>query len=261
MTPEEYDTFTRELQGRLAADARVLGLVALGSMAARDYRPDRWSDHDFFVVVAPGTQEAMRADLAWLPGRERIVLSFRETAHGHKVLYDDGHLLEFALFDLEELSLAHVNRYRVLLDRAGIEARLRQMAAASARHGHGVASDEALIGQFLANLLVGIGRYRRGEQLSAAQFVKTFALRHLLILFTRHLPAPQHALLDNLDPFRRFERVFPSLGAELNTILGQELPLAANALLALAQRELEGRLPAYPKAAAAVIKRQLDAED
>jgi hypothetical protein len=26
----------------------VLGLVAVGSMAARDYEPDEWSDHDFF---------------------------------------------------------------------------------------------------------------------------------------------------------------------------------------------------------------------
>ena len=40
MTPELYARFTEELQRRLEADPRVVGLVALGSMAARDYLPD-----------------------------------------------------------------------------------------------------------------------------------------------------------------------------------------------------------------------------
>jgi hypothetical protein len=56
-------------------------------MARRDYEPDRWSDHDFFVITTPGEQEAFRADPSWLPDRERIVLSYRETPHGVKALY------------------------------------------------------------------------------------------------------------------------------------------------------------------------------
>src|SRR5207237_5609069 len=113
-----YDRFSERLHQRLAADERVLGLVALGSMSGEP-APDEWSDHDFFVITRAGEQERMRTDLSWLADAGQIVLSYRETAHGVKVLYRNAHLLEFAVFDLEELSLARVNRYRTLLDRSG----------------------------------------------------------------------------------------------------------------------------------------------
>src|SRR5207237_44114 len=55
-----YDRFSERLHQRLAADERVLGLVALGSMSGEP-PPDQWSDHDFFVITRPGEQERMRA--------------------------------------------------------------------------------------------------------------------------------------------------------------------------------------------------------
>jgi lincosamide nucleotidyltransferase len=119
LTPDAYTAFTETLRARLEADPRVVGLVALGSMARRDYEPDRWSDHDFFVITNAGEQEAFRADLSWLPFSSRIVFSYRETPHGVTALYEDGHLVEFAVFDPGELPVARVNRYRVLLDRRG----------------------------------------------------------------------------------------------------------------------------------------------
>ena len=132
MDLERYRSFTRQLRARLESDTRVLGLVAVGSMAEAGRTPDAWSDHDFFVITVPGVQESFRQDLAWLPDAERIVLKVRETAHGLKVLYEDGHLLEFAIFDEAELHLARVNDYRVLLDRAHPEAGLLQLRAKSA---------------------------------------------------------------------------------------------------------------------------------
>ena len=68
-----------------------------------------------------------------MPDAGDLVLSYRETAHGLKALYRSGHLLEFAVFDPEELRLAKVNRYRVLFDRGGIAdamASLRQETVA-----------------------------------------------------------------------------------------------------------------------------------
>src|SRR4051794_18532702 len=106
MTPEDYEAFTRNLTDALAADARVIGVVALGSMARSDYEPDEWSDHDFFVVARPDAAEAMRTDLTWLPDFGDVVLAARETAHGLKVIFRSGHLAELAVFTPEELSLA-----------------------------------------------------------------------------------------------------------------------------------------------------------
>ena len=255
MDEESYRRFTERLRDGLAADERVLGLVALGSMAAQDTRPDRWSDHDFFVIVREGEQETFRRDLAWLPDAGDLVLSYRETAHGLKTLYGNGHLLEFAVFDLRELRLAKVNRYRVLIDRGGVADAMAEVRTDSekwvATSGMG---DFERFGQFLANLLVGAGRTARGEGLSGRQFLG-YALQHLVVLIARHVSKEVEHPLDDLDPMRRFERSWPGLGRELNRL--QEAPFseAAMGLLEIARRELSGRLPGYPAAAVEVVGR------
>ncbi|HSK75214.1 MAG TPA: hypothetical protein VLQ45_02055, partial [Thermoanaerobaculia bacterium] len=191
MDEETYERFTKRLEESLAADERVLGLVALGSMAAQDTKPDRWSDHDFFVVVRAGEQESFRTGLSWLPDATDLVLSYRETAHGLKALFRSGHLLEFAVFDPEELHLAKVNRYRVLFDRGGIAEAMaqirRETVASISAPGMG---DRERFGQFRANLLVAGARAARGEHLSARQFVG-YALQHLAVLIARHVPREQ----------------------------------------------------------------------
>lgn len=224
----------------------MLGLVALGSMAAQDTKPDRWSDHDFFVVVRTGEQESFRTDLSWMPDASGLVLTYRETAHGLKALYRNGHLLEFAVFDPEELHLAKVNRYRVLCDRGGIAdamARVRQETVASiSTPGMG---DRERFGQFLANLLVAGARAARGERLSGRQFVG-YALQNLVILLARHVPKEADHPLDDLDPLRRFERSWPTLGRDLDAALEAPVGEASRGLLEIARRELGGRLPDYP---------------
>jgi lincosamide nucleotidyltransferase B/F len=169
--PKAYRAFTARLTASLADRDDVLGLVAAGSMAEIDYMPDRWSDHDFWVIVRVGAQARYRAHHDWLPDDAAIAWAFRETEHGVKALYRDGYLLEYAVFDRDELHLARLNRYRVLLDRADVAARIEQVEAATL-HGAAEAGDAFYAGQFLTNLLVGMGRYRRGEALSAHRFIK-----------------------------------------------------------------------------------------
>ena len=241
MTPDEYRAFTRELTERLDADERAIGLVAVGSMADRDYAPDEWSDHDFFVITPPGGQEELRNDLSWLPDVDRIALSVRETDHGLLVIYDDGHLLEFAVFDAEEIALAGVNRYRVLLDRGGIEERVEHVAA-SPREPR---DDLFLFGKTVTAALVAGGRGRRGETLSAA-FLVTWATTYLTRLLIRTLPADNASLLDGFDSLRRFESAYPVLGAELAAIVRLDPAAGGPALLDLLERELRPLRPELP---------------
>lgn len=262
MTPNEYQTFTTTLTATLAANGRILGLVALGSMAQQDYQPDRWSDHDFFVVTQPGAQPALRADLGWLPDAARIALAFQETAHGMKVIYDSGHLLEFAVFDPDELQLARVNRYRVLLDKADVTARMAAVAAATAESAPPHDADPAYdLGQFLTALLVGCGRFRRGERLSAHEFVKGYAVNHLLKLTAAHVPSANQAILDNLNPTRRFELAYPEIAAALHAALLQDTETAARTLLALAQHHLAPIWPAHLQPATDTVSRFLHTTD
>ena len=73
-TAERFADYSSRLIQSAESDSSVLGLVLVGS-TAETLRVDEWSDHDFFLVVA------------------------------------DGHVLEFAVFEVEELPLAGINSF------------------------------------------------------------------------------------------------------------------------------------------------------
>ena len=258
MNLHDYNQFTEDLRQNLADDPRVIGLVAVGSMAQQDYQPDHWSDHDFFVITIHGVQEDMRRDLSWLPHAEAIIFHFRETEHGMKVLYDNGHLLEFAIFNEDELQLARLNRYRMLLDKDELTARMAELELATQDFVvQSYTEPEQRFAELLMNILVGVGRYARGEKLSGRQFIRGHALTHLLRLVAEFKPAAQIHLLDNLDPFRRFERVYPTLGLEINEILARDTLTAAEQLLTVAVRELRPYLTEIPEGAVAEVQNSI----
>jgi hypothetical protein len=234
MEPAAHRAFTGALLARLQADPEVLGLVTLGSTSGEPPGPDAFSDHDFFVVTRPGVQERWRNQLDWLPDAASVVFAFRETAHGVKALYADGHLAEFAVFDLDELALARVNRHAVPLDRGGVAERLAGVRQATLAAAPPPAERRWLVGQLLTNLVVGVGRWARGERLSGHQLVRVAAVGHLVALWRAGLPTERLALLDDLDPFRRLERALPEQAATLEEALRLPVPGAARAILALA---------------------------
>lgn len=269
-----YEQFTRTIIQNLAGDARVLGLIAAGSTAAGiatgdgtpSRQPDQWSDHDLLLITIPGEQDTFRLGQFWLPEPDRIVLNFQETEHARNILYDDGHLVEAAVFDPDEMHVMRINAYQVLLDRANltgsldITQRMTEIKAATDRWtAQHTSTDEYLSGKFLVNLLVGVNRYRRGEVISATAFVKSYSLDHLLPLLVRYGAdfedaPPDRALIDNLDPLRRFEFAFPKLGALVNALLKQDIPAAATGLLLLAERVLCDQMVDYPRDAVAMVR-------
>ena len=260
MKLSEYRAFTERLRQNLAQDERVIGLVAVGSMAEQDVLPDQWSDHDFFVVTRPGEQESLRAAADWLPDKDRIAIWFRDTAHGLKVIYDSGHLLEYAVFDTDEYEQIRVNRFRVLLDRGGIEEQSLRLVQKTADEALAdPAADRVQFGQFISNLMVGAGRTWRGERLSGHEFIKGHALRQLVALLVKYLPAEKHSLLDNLSPVRRFELAYPEIGAELDAIFCLPPLGAAIRLLDVAERALASAMPDYPAGYTALARRYLAA--
>lgn len=251
MNITQYRQFTQTLLDNIQADERVIGLVALGSMAEQNRIPDAWSDHDFFLVVQSGMQEVFRTDLAWLPHHDQIIMTIRETEHGLKVLYNIPHLIEFAVFDANELHGAKANDYRILLNRGDIDGIMAQISARPAKPDYHPQHDLLMV---LALLYVGAGRYARGEKLSAHVFIKHHLLHHLLPLLMNTTPADT-SRLDNLDPFRRFELVYPKLAEMLNHALGLPLIECAQAIYALiAQHDLG--IP-FPYDVGAVISRYL----
>ena len=250
MTPEAHAAFISALVKRLDAEPDVLGLVLLGSSSGQPPGPDEFSDHDLFVVTRSGAQERFRTDLHWLPNAADLVLSFRETAHGVRALDRSGHVVEFAAFDLDELSLARVNRYSVPLDKADVLARMARVREETAARAAIPPDASWLAGQFLLELVVGASRYGRGERLSAHFRVRVSAVQHLLGLVRMGTTAGQRARLDDLDLSRRVESVLPGVAKEIESALLEPIPACARALLAVGQRVAPDLVP--PLAAGAL---------
>lgn len=254
MTPKQYQHFSQQLQKSCAEDDRIIGLVAVGSMAQQDYQPDRWSDHDFFVICKQGKQNGLKQSLSWLPNNHQIAYSLHDSQHGMKVLFANYHLVEFAVFDREELKLAKANRYRVLVDKGDVMAQMAAIAADTAAFAERSFNPEQAMGHFLGNLWVGYGRYQRGEHLSAHEFVKTHALVNLIKLIQVAVPSDDKGVLDNLNPLRRFERAYPQIGVAINSALAAPTPDTCRQLLHVAKTELATRLPDFPEPAFALLE-------
>lgn len=256
MTPEQYHAFTEMLRTNLDADPNIIGLIYAGSTAGKGRIPDKFSDHDFLVVTLPGLQEAYRTQLTWLPNYETIALAVRETDHGLKVLYQDGHLLEFAIFDREEISHAKLNDYAVAIDRADFTSLMERLAQETSDHQPKLKRD---MGMVPCLLLVGAGRAGRGEVLSASVFIKTYALGHLLTLVAHHIPAEiEGGKLDNLDPFRRVEKVYPTIAGKIADALC--LPPLPSALAILqVYSDLFRELADYPRSAVTTVHDYIEA--
>ncbi len=246
MDLNNYLAFTEQLTVTLAADERVVGLVLLGSTANGDRQPDAWSDHDFFVVTQPGIQETFRTTTDWLPDSDEVVLTVRETAHGLKALYANGHLLEFAVFDVDELRIARAGDYDIAFDRGKIAEIMREIALPDASmRAYDADTMRRDMGMIVSLFVVGAGRVARGEVLSGRVFIQTHAMGHLLPLLAHVLDSDDKHKLDGLDAYRRFEQVFPEVGAEINAALSRDPIGAALGLLDIYERVLRD-VDGYP---------------
>ncbi len=257
MNLTDYRNFTHTLLHHVQADPRVIGLVALGSMAEQNRTPDDWSDHDFFLIVQSGTQELFRQDLSWLPYTERIIMTIRETEHGLKVMYDIPHLIEFAVFDANELHGAKANDYHILLNRGDVDGIMTQISVRAPKPAYHPQRDLLMV---LVLLYVGAGRYARGEKLSAHMFIKHHLIHHLIPLLMYATPADT-SQLDDLDPFRRFEQVYPQVATALNQALALPIMPCAKGILALVESLSGMPTIAYPTEVVQIVRQYLDACD
>ena len=259
MKPADYERFTDDLVARLRADDRVIGLVALGSTAATERTPDEWSDHDVWVVTVDGAADAVRTETGWLPRSRDIVLSFTETAHGRSVIYADGHLVEYAVFDDHDLEIARANAYRVLLDDCNLESRMQAIVHRTIAERH---TDDPTgadrFGLFLAQITIGVGRHGRGELLSANELIRGRAARTLASLLASFVVADVDGVLDTLDPNRRFEQAAPSVARDVDDALNAPTLECAQSLLSIARRELSGRVAAVTADAVGAVQATID---
>jgi hypothetical protein len=202
------------LLGRLDAIGRALektgqalALIGLGSVGLELDRLDDYSDLDFFAIVKPGCKAAYIEKLDWLNAAQPIAYAFRNTVDGYKALFDDGLFCEFAVFEPAELAHIPFARGRIVWQDPSFDP---ARAEPTPPKNHPPQPLKWHIGEILTNLYVGLGRYRRGEKLSAFFFVQQYAVARLVEISDQlDREAPAHR-----DPFaheRRYEQRFPNL--------------------------------------------------
>ena len=223
--------FKKELRDKSKVDERILGLIWAGS-AAETERFDIYSDFDFYLVTQDEDAEPMRQNLEWLPRLEEVAYWARETAHGLKVVYKDGTILEFAIFTLDELSNSVVNHFFVDLDKADVDVRTQAIKVKGEPKSHETVEDHLAIIYTL--LMIAIGRARRGELLIAGQFIRSYAALHLIKAVKKTFDSADLSKRDVLDPWRRFEWEYPEIALKLNTALAKDVEASAWAIGELA---------------------------
>jgi len=253
--PVEYQRFIDDLVAWAIREQTVVGLVAVGSTAAVTHAPDEWSDHDVFVFTVAGASSRLLEDPSWLPDAERIVMWHTETVDGRAAVYNDGHLIELAVFEAANVPSLSVNDFRVLVDKSDLTARLAAMESDTALRA--VAIDDTgsrRFRQIVVQLIVGLGRDARGESLSAHERIRGQALTHLLSLVRDFVPAENDTALDNLDPYRRIELAHPEICRRLNAALTAPLPVLADTMLLLLEEHLVDRVPAASAESIAAVR-------
>ncbi len=218
-----------EIGQSLARTGKALALIGLGSVGQELDRLDDYSDLDFFVIVEPEQKSRFLTNLDWLSGLAPIAYHFQNTVDGYKLLFADGVFCEFAVFEEAELAAIPFAPGRIVWKRDGVSEAIAVPVKPSNPSIHSV---EWLVGEALTNLYVGMGRYRRGEKLSAFQFVQVYALGRVVDL-AGHIETAQPGHADIFVGERRFEQRFPELAQHLPEFMpGYEgTPAAANAIL------------------------------
>lgn len=236
----------------LEASGHALALIGLGSVGLETDRLDEYSDLDFFAIVADGYKTRYIENLDWLATLCPIAYCFRNSADGYKLLFEDSIFCEFAVFEQAELACIPFAPGRVVWKQPHVSDSIG--APAQAAPAPRPLDVEWLVGEAVTNLYVGLGRFRRGEKLSAQRFVQHYAVDRILDL-AKLIENEQGERKDVFANERRFEQRFPGLTAELpRFVQGYErTPESALAILDF----LESRFPV--NAALAAIIRQLAA--
>ncbi|MFN8531198.1 MAG: hypothetical protein U0670_21555 [Anaerolineae bacterium] len=216
-------THTDALLERLAAigkslerSGQAVALLGMGSVGLERDRLDDYSDIDFFAIVQPGQKAHYIEHLEWLTDIYPVDYYFRNTVDGFKLLYADGIFCEFAVLEADELKHIPYAPGSVAWSVPDFD---RSLAIPPSRKPGTLESTvEWQLGEALTNLYVGLGRFHRGEKLSAQRFIEHFAVDRALEL-AKQIEAPRTGHVDPFMTMRRFEQLYPLTSAHLGAFV------------------------------------------
>lgn len=227
---ERLDQIALSLQDTKKACA----LLGFGSVGIETDRMDEYSDLDFLVVAKKGYKKDLIDSLEWLSSIAPIGYFFMNTKDGFKLFFSDGIYCEFGVLEKEEMTGVPHSEGRVIWSEEGFDINIR---LANKNCEYESADLNWSVGEILTNLYVGLCRYARGEKLTAAKFIQSYALDQLL--------SCSHAfIIENLyfkDVFqndRRYEMRYPILADQLTDMMQgyEKSPESALAILKVTEQ-------------------------
>jgi lincosamide nucleotidyltransferase B/F len=224
-----------EIGQALQKSGQALALLGLGSVGVERARLDEYSDLDFFAVVKDGCKPAFLRDLAWLSAIHPVAYSFQNTPDGYKLLFEDDVYCEFAIFETRELENATYAEGEIIWQAPEFDAALRRpKRPPPPPEAHSV---EWQLGEALTCLYVGLGRYHRGEKLSAFRFVQLFVVDRIVEMAKEWEPE-NPAFRDTFAAERRFEARFPQTAQALPAFMQgyDAVPQSARAIVEFLDR-------------------------
>lgn len=210
-----------------------LALLALGSCGLERDRLDDFSDLDFFVIVEDGCKQDFIKNLNWLSNIHKIAFSYQNTVDGHKVMFEDGIFCEFAIFEQDELEHIPFSEGKMIWKKDGFDETIC-LPLNIKEHKQNL---DWYLGEILTTLCTGLGRYHRGEKLSAFFLIQNRCIEKLITLTHLTKPVSDGLTVDPFNLSRRFEQKHPDFGDLSSLILGydQTLQSAQNILEYLRQ--------------------------
>lgn len=199
-------------------EGHVLAVLALGSAGLERERIDQYSDLDVWIVVEDGYRDHIIGDLGWLNEVCRVVYKFRHSATGYGLLFADGIFTELDAYEAAELETLGFSEARIVWKAEGAPESLRLPHLPHRMPTRDERSTEAMLGEALGNLYVGLGRFYRGEKLSAMRFIQVYAVDQILKLASL-IEEEQAAKRDLFSVERRFEKRFPGIAGDLPAMM------------------------------------------
>lgn len=212
-----------------AQSGHVLAVLGLGSAGVEHDRMDAYSDLDVWIIVEDGYKQRYVDDLSWLSMVCPISFKFKHSPSGYGLLFADGIFAEVDIFEIADLTALNFAEARIVWKAPGMSDAIRLPQ----QQGTSRLAPQEMLGEALGNLYVGLGRYYRGEKLSAMRFVQVYAVDQILNL-VQLIETEQAATRDLFSHERRVEVRFPVTAGELaNLMQGYErTPESAQAILA-----------------------------
>lgn len=232
-----------EIGRSLECKGGALMLLGVGSVGVETARMDEYSDLDFFVMVKPGEKNRYIDRLDWLEEVQPLAYAFKNSDLGCKILFEDGIYGEYAVFEEADLADASYTEGRIIWK----EPLFKNTEIAKPTIPIPSQKKDSLdfpMNEALTNLYVGLGRYARGERLSAVKFIQGHAIDRLLSVL--------HLLEDEVDYFpdpfgneRRLEKRYPRFAEIIGEMLQGYNHVPESALRIL--NFIEGVYPVNPR--------------